>query len=163
MKYLIMCKSLTNAQRASLLLERRGLSAAVVKAPQNLRANGCGYALSLYRRMPEAVEILKNGQRVPLKEFFSPALYYGDYGRMNGYFVRKYCIRKPEWKEITDFHMDEVKLADMEKICEGLDWLFAHCSPDDDPELKVFDLKQFDDFIRRSADEFAQLCLRKSR
>ena len=61
MKYLILCKSLTNAQRASLLLERRGLSATVVKAPQNLRANGCGYALSLYRRMPEAVEILKNG------------------------------------------------------------------------------------------------------
>ncbi len=60
MKYLIMCKSLTNAQRAALLLERRGLSAAVVKAPQHLRANGCGYALSLYRRLPEAVEILKD-------------------------------------------------------------------------------------------------------
>ena len=102
------------------------------------------------------VEILKSGQRVPLKEFFSPALYYGDYGRMNGFFVRKYCIRKPEWKEITDFHMDEVKLADMEKICEGLDWLFAHCSPDDNPELKVFDLQQFDDFIRKTAEVFAQ-------
>lgn len=61
MKYLILCKSLTNAQRGALLLERRGLSAAVVKAPQSLRTNGCGYALSLYRRLPEAVEILKNG------------------------------------------------------------------------------------------------------
>ena len=38
MKYLIMCKSLTNAQRAALLLERRGIGAAVVKAPQSLRA-----------------------------------------------------------------------------------------------------------------------------
>ena len=60
MNYLIMCKSLTNAQRGALLLERRGVSAAVVKAPQKLRGNGCGYALSLYRRLGEAVEILKN-------------------------------------------------------------------------------------------------------
>ena len=59
MKYLIMCKSLTNAQRAALALERRGVSAVVVKAPHSLRANGCGYALSLYRRLPEAAEILK--------------------------------------------------------------------------------------------------------
>jgi len=60
MNYLIMCKSLTNAQRGALLLERRGVSAAVVKAPQKLRGSGCGYALSLYRRPDEAVEILKN-------------------------------------------------------------------------------------------------------
>ena len=69
MKYLIMCKSLTNAQRASLLLERRGLSAAVVKAPQSLRANGCGYALSLSRRAREALEILK-GNRLPIGKIY---------------------------------------------------------------------------------------------
>lgn len=59
MKYLIMCKSLTNAQRAAILLERRGISASVVKAPQHLRENGCGYAVSLYRRLGEAVSLLK--------------------------------------------------------------------------------------------------------
>lgn len=107
------------------------------------------------------VEILKSGRRVPLKEFFSPALYYGDYGRMNGFFARKYHIRMPEWKQITDFHMDEVKLTDMEHICEGLDWLFAHCSPDDNPTLEVFDLQEFDGFIRKCAVEFAQEYLRK--
>ena len=62
MKYLILCKSLTNAQRAALLLERRGLSASVVKAPQHLRENGCGYALSLYRRLDEAVSLLRNNR-----------------------------------------------------------------------------------------------------
>ena len=55
MKFLILCKSLTNAQRAAQLLERRGIGAAVVKAPQHLRQNGCGYAVSLYRRLGEAV------------------------------------------------------------------------------------------------------------
>lgn len=107
------------------------------------------------------VEILKSGRRVPLEEFFSPALYYGDYGRMNGFFVRKYHIRMPKWKEITDFHMDEVKFDDMEHICEGLDWLFAHCSSDDAPQLEVFDLQEFDSFIRKSAEEFAQQYLNK--
>lgn len=60
MKYLIMCRSLTNAQRAALLLERRGIGASVVKAPQHLRENGCGYAVSLYRRLGEAVSLLKS-------------------------------------------------------------------------------------------------------
>ena len=52
--------SLFCAQRAALLLERRGIGAAVVKAPQSLRAGGCGYAVSLYRRLGEAVSILKS-------------------------------------------------------------------------------------------------------
>lgn len=60
MKVLIMCRSLTTAQRGALLLERRGISVSVVKAPQHLRGNGCGYALSLYRNLPEAVQSLKN-------------------------------------------------------------------------------------------------------
>ena len=62
MKYLIMCKSLTNAQRAALELTRRGIDASVVKAPQSLRENGCGYAVSLYRRLEEAVGILRNAR-----------------------------------------------------------------------------------------------------
>ena len=72
MQVLIMCKSLTKAQRASLLLERRGIGAAVVKAPQALRQNGCGYAVSLYRHIPEAIAILKSnglsGERILQRE-----------------------------------------------------------------------------------------------
>ena len=69
MKFLIMCKSLTNAQRASILLERRGITAAVVKAPQSLRQNGCGYALSLYRRLGEAVSLLRDS-RLPMGKIY---------------------------------------------------------------------------------------------
>ena len=53
MKVLIMCRSLTTAQRGALLLERRSISVSVVKAPQHLRGNGCGYALSLYWNLPD--------------------------------------------------------------------------------------------------------------
>lgn len=70
MKVLIMCKSLTNAQRCALLLERRGISASVVKAPQNLRGNGCGYAISLFRRSREAVEVLRDSKLLTGKIYY---------------------------------------------------------------------------------------------
>ena len=36
MQYLIMCRSLTSAQKSAALLERKGISASVIKAPQGL-------------------------------------------------------------------------------------------------------------------------------
>ena len=61
-QYLIMCPSLTSAQRSQKLLERSGISSSVVKAPQGLNTMGCGYSLSLYRNFSEAVSVLrKNG------------------------------------------------------------------------------------------------------
>lgn len=59
MQVLIMCRSLTQAQRSALLLERKGIGAAVVKAPQKLRANGCGYAVSVYRQPGRALALLR--------------------------------------------------------------------------------------------------------
>ena len=58
-QYLIMCRSLTKAQSSARLLESAGITARVVKAPQELSVAGCGYALSLYRKFEEAVELLK--------------------------------------------------------------------------------------------------------
>ncbi len=58
-EYLIMCRSLTHAQRSARLLERRGIIVAVTKAPQGLSSRGCTYALSLKRKLEEAVRILK--------------------------------------------------------------------------------------------------------
>ena len=69
MRYLILCKSLTNAQRAAVLLERRGITAAVVKAPQSLRQNGCGYALSLCQRLGEAAAILRE-MKLPMGKIY---------------------------------------------------------------------------------------------
>lgn len=63
-QYLIMCRSLTHAQRSSRLLERSGIVSTVIRAPQELRKAGCGYALSLYRHFEEAVGILKRNQLI---------------------------------------------------------------------------------------------------
>lgn len=45
--YLIMCRSLTYAQRAQRTLEREGLHGALVKAPQELSTGGCTYGVRL--------------------------------------------------------------------------------------------------------------------
>lgn len=68
-QYLIMCTSLTNAQRSQRLLERAGINASVVKAPQGLNTLGCGYSLSLYKGIDEAVSILGRNNMLKGKVF----------------------------------------------------------------------------------------------
>jgi len=77
MQYLIMCRSLTNAQRSAAVLERKGINATVIKAPQGLSAGGCGYALSIYRKFEEASRILKSNGLLSGKRF--TRLESGDY------------------------------------------------------------------------------------
>lgn len=69
MQYLIMCRSLTSAQKSAALLERKGISASVIKAPQGLSTKGCGYALSLYRNFEEASVLLKQNKLLNGKRF----------------------------------------------------------------------------------------------
>ena len=69
MQYLIMCRSLTKAQQAAALLERKGIAASIVKAPQGLSTSGCGYALSLYKNFEEASELLKKNMMLGGKRF----------------------------------------------------------------------------------------------
>jgi len=69
MQYLIMCRSLTNAQRAAALLERKGISAGIIKAPQGISSGGCGYALSLQKGFFEASLLLKNNRLLSGKRF----------------------------------------------------------------------------------------------
>lgn len=68
-QYLIMCRSLTHAQRSAQVLERHGITAVVTKAPQGLSDRGCAYAVSLRRRQAEAVELLKEMNMLAGKVF----------------------------------------------------------------------------------------------
>ncbi len=47
MRYIIMCRSLTYAQRAAKVLERHAISAGVTKAPVGLGGNGCSYCVTV--------------------------------------------------------------------------------------------------------------------
>lgn len=68
-QYLIMCTSLTNAQRCQRILERAGINTSLVKAPQGLNTLGCGYSLSLYKSVNEAVSLLRKNNMLKGKIF----------------------------------------------------------------------------------------------
>jgi hypothetical protein len=59
MQYIIMCRSLTYAQRAEAALSRAGITAAVSRAPQELSGGGCGYCVKVaQRRFQSALSIM---------------------------------------------------------------------------------------------------------
>jgi len=68
-QYLIMCTSLTNAQRSQRLLERAGINTSIIKAPQGLNTLGCGYSLSLYKGIDEASALLSKNNMLKGKIF----------------------------------------------------------------------------------------------
>jgi len=48
--YLILCRSLTYAQKAARACERRGITAAILRAPRGLAKEGCSYCVKVSER-----------------------------------------------------------------------------------------------------------------
>lgn len=48
--YLILCRSVTYAQRARHALERAGISGTIARIPMEISENGCGYAVRVAER-----------------------------------------------------------------------------------------------------------------
>ena len=63
---LIVCRSLTYAQRGVRLLERAGISAYLVRAPRLIAQAGCAYCSKVAQRWLErAVELMREAKLVP--------------------------------------------------------------------------------------------------
>lgn len=54
MHYILMCRSMTAAQKAVRLLQRAGIYAAVTKAPQSANPGGCTYGAKVAERNARA-------------------------------------------------------------------------------------------------------------
>ena len=68
---LILCRSLTYAQRAAKMLEREGVTATVRKAPQGASDRGCTYAVKLRASaLTHAVQLLNRAGFPYGKRFF---------------------------------------------------------------------------------------------
>ena len=61
-QYWISYRSLTHAQRAARILERKGLTAVVSRLPQGVSPKGCGYALIIRHRINDALFFLRQSQ-----------------------------------------------------------------------------------------------------
>lgn len=74
---LIMCRSLTYAQRVSNALERAGIPARVLRSPGEISPTGCSYSVKIAaRNLARALTIL-NGTRLPYLGIYVNAAGYG--------------------------------------------------------------------------------------
>lgn len=48
--YLIVCRSLTYAQRTALALERAGITAHILRSPKIISGTGCSYSVKISQR-----------------------------------------------------------------------------------------------------------------
>lgn len=71
MYYHIVCKTLTNAQRMSRLLDKSRIPSHIKRLPSSLRElNGCGYAVRVKDEyFTPAIEVLKQADIAPLRVY----------------------------------------------------------------------------------------------
>ena len=50
MHMILVCRSLTTAQKAARILQNEGIFASIVKAPQSANPSGCGYGVKIAER-----------------------------------------------------------------------------------------------------------------
>lgn len=115
---------------------------------------GCKGQIEYRKAYIAEVEVKRLKKRVPVNQFFSTDYYYGDYTKLNGYFVQKYHLRVPEWENIPMLPPDEVHLQDMQMIIRELEHLTGQCHVGDEEEIKVFDLASLEKFMALSAEDF---------
>ena len=53
--YLLLCRSVTHAQRINAALKRMGISGRIIRPPLGLSERGCGYAVRIGATQPDAV------------------------------------------------------------------------------------------------------------
>lgn len=58
--YLIICRSLTYAQKTAAALERVGITAHVMRSPKSVSESGCSHAVKISeRRLADSLQVLK--------------------------------------------------------------------------------------------------------
>lgn len=72
--YLIICRSLTYAQRTAHLLERAGISGYVMRAPKLISKEGCAYCVKVAeRRLTDALKLLQREGMAPKQVYLQSA------------------------------------------------------------------------------------------
>ena len=71
MHYILLCRSMTQAQRTARALQGAGIFASVTKAPRSANPGGCAYAVKIgERNLTRALESLRE-QNIPVERIFS--------------------------------------------------------------------------------------------
>lgn len=69
--YLLLCRSITHAQRMSRALERVGITARFFRPPMGLTDRGCSYAVRVGEQaLPAALARLRAENLLPMRVFY---------------------------------------------------------------------------------------------
>lgn len=72
--YLIVCRSLTYAQKTASALERAGIAAHVLRSPKAISATGCSHSVKIsQRRLAQALTVLKRMELTPKQIYITEA------------------------------------------------------------------------------------------
>ena len=72
--YLIICRSLTYAQRTARLLERAGIGSHVMRTPKTISKEGCNYCVRLKEsRLADALKLLRRENISPKQIYLQSA------------------------------------------------------------------------------------------
>lgn len=72
--YLIICRSLTYAQRSARVLERAGITGYVMRAPKSISGEGCSHCVKVAERwLASALRVLKREGLEPKRVFLQDA------------------------------------------------------------------------------------------
>jgi hypothetical protein len=70
--YLIVCRSLTYAQRTAAALERAGIPARILRSPKSIAGEGCSHCVKIsQRKLPEALQVLERAALSPKRIFIT--------------------------------------------------------------------------------------------
>lgn len=72
--YLIICRSLTYAQKTEAALERAGITAHIMRSPRTIAETGCSHAVKISeRRLADALTVLKRVDMTPERVYIISA------------------------------------------------------------------------------------------
>jgi len=72
--YLIICRSLTYAQRTALVLEQAGITGRVLRSPKSVAGEGCSHAVKISERsLSPALTVLAREGLSPRRVFVATA------------------------------------------------------------------------------------------
>lgn len=69
--YLIVCRTLTYAQRTAAALERTGIHGRILRSPKSISGEGCSHCVRVARRDLDAALMVLNGAGLAPKRVFS--------------------------------------------------------------------------------------------
>lgn len=80
--YLIICRSLTYAQKTAAALERAGITAHIMRSPRSVAGTGCSHAVKVSeRRLTDALTVLNRVEMSPSRVYIVEA--DGSYKEVN--------------------------------------------------------------------------------